>query len=87
VPFRRVHSSASAAAISSAIAEAADHPDVTADRVSPRLFRHTVGFRLAAKGVTPTQIGDSLGKNSPAVVYVETEAETVENMANELLGE
>lgn len=71
----------------SAVAEATDHPDVTADRVSPHLFRHTVGFRLAAEGYTATQIGDYLGKESPAEVYVETGAETVENMADDLVGD
>lgn len=64
-----------------AVADECPHPEIDSDRVSPHKFRHTVGFRLAEQGYTAEQIGEYLGKKSPANVYVSTSEEIVEDMS------
>jgi len=65
------------------IAERADHPDVTGERVHPHLFRHTVGERLGDEGYTAEQIAEFLAQGDPesAQRYTHASEETIGEMS------
>lgn len=67
------------------LAERADHPDVTPERMHPHLFRHTVGTRLGKEGYSASQIGAYLGKASPAERYTNFGTEDADEMAKSLV--
>jgi integrase/recombinase XerC len=68
------------------IAERAAHPEVTAERVHPHLFRHTVGERLGDEGYTAEQIAEFLAQGNPesAQRYTHASEETIGEMSGVL---
>lgn len=67
------------------LAERCDHEDVTRDRMHTHLFRHTVGTWLGQQDYTAVQIGEYLGKASPAERYVSVNTEKTDDMADAVL--
>lgn len=69
------------------VAAKTDHPDVTPERMHAHLLRHTVGSRLGDQGYTAKQVGEFLGRVSPAESYVHTGSEAISEMATHLDGD
>jgi len=68
------------------VGDTLDHPDLDRSRVSPQVFRHTVGFQARRRGLTQREIGDLLGKHTHASQYTSVPAKLQLSTASEVSG-